>query len=395
MRICIISPFVGNGSESIKFSALGSYTKRLLQILPKNNQYYVLSQKSIKPYSYKNVKVIPTWRRDNLLFVFQLLSQVFKINTKHVFLQHEVYAFGKNQYLFPYLTIFLLFLLKLFGKKTIVSIHGVLPLKMLESNFIKESGVINLTLLVKAGTFVMYYFTAFFSTKVIVHNKKLKEYLVNDYKVNRDKIEVIPHPLYKFGNPQIDSKVFKRITKNYKYIFLYFGFLSMYKSLDILIEGFKKANLDKVKACLLIAGGVPKRLKSDKNYTKYIEKYKRSTKGYPIIWDTRFIKDSELETYFKKSSALLLPYKYLVSTSGPLTFAINSNLCVLASTSFTSVVQKDLIFGKSSNDLALSVGKFIKSAGYRSKNKKAVSKQKKLWSDKNIEKSYTKLFNLL
>lgn len=395
MKIVIISPFVKKDSDSIKFSALGSYTKKLVEVLPKENQYYILCQKSINSYSYKNVKVTPTWGRGSLLFVFQILRQVLIVKPKYIFLQHEVYAFGKNQYIFPYLTILLLFFLRILGKKTIVSIHGVLPLKMLESNFIKESGVINLTSIVKLGTFVMYYFTAFFSTKVIVHNKKLKEYLVNDYKVSRDKIVVIPHPLYTYSKPQLESKVFKKITKGYKYIFLYFGFLSMYKSLDLLIEGFKKANLGKHKACLLIAGSIPKRLKNDTKYKQYIKRYKSSTKGYSIIWDTRFINDNELKTYFTRSSALILPYKYLVSASGPLTFAINSNLCVLASKSFNDVIQDDLIFGSSSTDLAKYIESFLQSSIKREKNKKAILRQKSLWSDNTLKKYYSSLFSAL
>jgi|GEM_PF-4327999 len=395
MNVIVISPFCPKDRKSVEFSALATYTKKLLQLLPSENIYKVLSQNSINSYSYKNVEVLPTWSRNNVFFVFQIIKQAFSVKSKAVFLEHEVYAFGKNQYVFPYLTILLILLLKIIGKKVVVSVHGVVPLKMLNSNFIKDSGVVNLSFLIKLGMFVMYYFTCLFASQVLVHNKKLKEYLVKDYMVSSKKIHVIPHPLYNFSKPQKISKQFKKLTKGYKYIFLYFGFLSMYKSLNILIDGFKLAKLNKKPTCLLIAGGVPKRLRNEGKYLKYIKKYKDSTKNFDIFWDTRFIKDSELKTYFTKSSCLIIPYKYLVSASGPLTLAVNSALPVLASSAFKGIIAKDLIFGKTSTELARAVEKYVNDRAFRDKVTKSVIYQKQLWSDEHIKLSYQKLFDSL
>jgi glycosyltransferase involved in cell wall biosynthesis len=390
--IAFLTPFPNKSKNEVGFSALGLYTKTLLDIFDKNKvgEFCVLSQNSVKPYKYKNISIYPTWKRNSLFFFVQVIRQVKKLKVKKVHLQHEVYAFGTNQYLTPYLIILMIFLLRILGVQVTTTIHGVLPKDMFKKDFIKSAGVSGGSTLVKVGVFIVYFFTCFFSSKVVVHSNPLKQTLVYDYHAKTTKIAVIPHPLYKFSQNSVVSTIYNNLTKDYKYVFLYFGYLSMYKSLDILVKSTKHLNLKKHKALILVAGSVPNRLKSDENYKKYIKKFKDQSKGSSIVWDTRFIPDNEVEHYFKKCSALLLPYQFLVSASGPLSLALQAKTSVLASDSFKNILGDT--FGKTPKHLAKAIEKFILNSSYRTSLAKSTQNLASSRSDVKIAKLYKKLY---
>ncbi|TAH59143.1 MAG: glycosyltransferase, partial [Gottschalkiaceae bacterium] len=325
-----------------------------------------------------------------------IISEVIRLNLKIVHIQHEVFVFGKKQHIYPYLCIVMIAILRLLGVKVVCTIHGVVSARNVSEDFSKSNKVIAPLFLIKLGLSFMYKLTCAFSNAVIVHNEKLSNVLQEEYLVKKDKVYVVPHPLYKYTSLGKKPSVFKSLPVGKKTV-LFFGFLAPYKGLDTLIDS---AISDEVKkdenVVFLVVGSTPRRYTDDDSYISWLNELKNLSLGNKnIIWVHDYIPDEEVGDYFKNSDLIVIPYNEAMSASGPLSIAIYYEKPVLVSKPFSGVVQEDLIYGSNAGDLGKSVLEFFSDSNYNSVIQEAVSLQKGLWSDEviiaNMEKIYKNL----
>lgn len=121
---------------------------------------------------------------------------------------------------------------------------------------------------------------------VLIRNQKYKEDVVKLYGV--DKNNIITMPLWRFYPP-------KQIDTSCDY-FLFFGRIRKYKGLDNMIKIAKSS--PEVK--FLIVGSSDEESKSE---VKILEQLSN------VIVDDREVSDEEMEMYFKKAKAILIPYQ--------------------------------------------------------------------------------------
>ncbi len=113
------------------------------------------------------------------------------------------------------------------------------------------------------------------------------------------KVSIIPHPNY-IKNYNVGDK-----KKNYEIpddatVFLFFGTISAYKNIEMLIDVFNNENIDE-NAYLLIVGG-----SGDNQYVEDI--LKRVGNNPRIITDFRYIPDEEISAVYGAADIVILPY---------------------------------------------------------------------------------------
>ncbi|WP_165364212.1 glycosyltransferase [Sporolactobacillus sp. THM19-2] len=150
------------------------------------------------------------------------------------------------------------------------------------------------------------------SYKIIVLGKGLRFEVFKNFKVNQDKIVVIPHGHYK--------DAYKKTGKNIRtelgipannYVFGFIGQISPYKGIDKLIDAFIK--IPDNNTHLIIAG----RISPDFN-----ESFFDQIKCSRIHLELRFIDDKEIADFLNAFDSVVLPYNQ-VATSGSAILAIS------------------------------------------------------------------------
>ncbi len=296
-----------------------NYTANLVRGLQElREDIYVYTDKNKKNLKVcKNVKLVYD---KNLKYIFQIFWQALKDRPNLIHIQHEINMYGGllTALLFPLLVL----LLRLLKVKVIVTVHGVPPLKIIDSDFLSTFSFPPnkfLSFIVKSVFRLIFSSINLFSNKIIVHSEILKKTMVKDYFGRYNKIVVIRHGLYE----NLPNKIHKinswwlKKLKNKKYV-LYFGYVVKRKGLELLINIWKK---NKLSLPLVIAGGTLK------GYEDYLD-YLKSISPKNIIF-TSFINFDEINYLFSNAYFVVLPAKYSISASGPLSLALSYKKCVV------------------------------------------------------------------
>lgn len=160
------------------------------------------------------------------------------------------------------------------------------------------------------------------------HIKKVSEHL----KVNSKKIIIIPQGPYVYKE-NININIYERYQiQRDKKILLFFGNIRNGKGIIKFIESF--SNILNNKYVLLIAGKT-----NDLQFERAINKYINNN----IIFVNRFIPDEEVNSYFKSSNRIVLPYENTLN-SGVLLLARTYGIPILANENFINYkIDNDII----------------------------------------------------
>lgn len=181
--------------------------------------------------------------------------------------------------------------LRLMGTRLVFTAHDVLPLAK--------------------GSFD--YFTNHIiyrsSSALIVHSEFLKKDLHQKFKIDEEKIFVVPHGHCDQYLPSEDvskSEARKKFRlKEKDHVLLFFGYIKKYKGLDILLKAFEIA-AEQDEDLRLIIAGVPANDYLDREYRQLIAANRFKER---IIAHLEFIKDSDLPHYLIASDVVVLPYR--------------------------------------------------------------------------------------
>jgi D-inositol-3-phosphate glycosyltransferase len=167
------------------------------------------------------------------------------------------------------------------------------------------------------------------SDHIFVHTNGMKNELVVDFRVPKDKVTVIPFGINNtVPNSRLSAAEAKRqlgVDEGDKTM-LFFGNIAPYKGLEYLISAFSPL-LSKDRSYRLIIVG---RLKGSENYWKQIQRaITRSGIHDRIIQRIEYIPDELTELYFKAADVLILPYAH-VFQSGVLFLGYSFGLPAIA-----------------------------------------------------------------
>lgn len=356
MKIAYVSTYSEENEKHSESGGVASYSKNLVESIPlrPEDEIFILCDKtknrreiSVK----KNINVIRCFDK-NPKFFFQISSEIKKIKPDVVHIQQELALFGNI--FTSYFLQWLIFLLR--KHKIIVTLHGVVSLKKINKNFIRENYSNLPAWLVKTGFYIIYKPLCVWSDKIIVHEEYFKNILMEEYDADKNKIEVIFHGIEDLKPmDKKDACSELGLNKN-KDIILFMGYLTGYKGIDLLIEGFSEYCKINKNAFLIIGAGKHPKLKNNAEYQKEYERIKNKAEN--LIpknmhnW-TGFIEEKKIPFYYSASDVSVYPYTIAMSTSGPMAIAVGYKKLFLASISFDKVINdKKILFRETPNDLA-------------------------------------------
>jgi len=152
--------------------------------------------------------------------------------------------------------------------------------------------------------------------QIIIHSKFQKNHIDEIY---HNKIVWINHHNYcsilEYQSKQLNSEGI-----------LFFGSVSPYKGIEDAIVAYNSISSENIIKPFKIIG---------KSYSKEYEKEIRELIGNNknIIFENRYVEDSELEQLVKNSKAIILPYKQ-ITNSGSLIYSLSCNTQVIIKDSF-------------------------------------------------------------
>lgn len=362
MKLIIISTYPEKGKKHAYAGGVASYTKNLATniLIHKEDEIYILCNKlngKSESYLEDNINIIRCFDKNPKFFI-QLLKEITKIKPDAIHFQQELSLFGGIAT--AYLLQWLLFFLR--KHNLIITLHGVVSLKSINKDFIKENNSNLPVWLTKIAFYIIYKPLCIWPRKIIVHEEYFKNILIDEYKVKKDKIEVIYHGVENLKCIPRDSACEMLNIDSNKDICLFMGYLTGYKGIDLLIEGFAEYCKINKNAFLLIGAGEHPKLKNDRDYLK---EYKRlEDKAKNLISENQycwagFIEEADIVNYYSACDVLVFPYTTAMSFSGPAALAIGYEKPFLASDVFSEILSEKLIFKRTAIDLSEKLKEFF------------------------------------
>ena len=166
-------------------------------------------------------------------------------------------------------------------------------------------------------------------SSIIVHSQYIKNKLINRFKIDPQKVMIVPH-----GNfdhyvpeetiPQKQARSTLGLNQEDK-VLLFFGYIREYKGVDLLLDAFKICSQQDEQLKLVIAG---------KPFSQELEdRYKKMIADIPskdaIFFDANYIPFEKVPLYFSAADVIILPYKD-IDHSGIIYLAYSFGLPIIA-----------------------------------------------------------------
>jgi D-inositol-3-phosphate glycosyltransferase len=165
---------------------------------------------------------------------------------------------------------------------------------------------------------------------IFVHTQKMKDQLVERFGAREERITVIPFGTYDMV-PQSSltpagAKQRLGLCESDRTI-LFFGRITPYKGIDLLVDAFARVALQDQNYRLVIAGEPMK--EGEQQWQQVQRAIEQSGMQEQVVQHARFIGDNEIELFFKGADVLVLPYTQIFQ-SGVLFMAYSFGLPVIA-----------------------------------------------------------------
>lgn len=325
--VVVIASFPGRTDRSVRqIDAVASYTDHFARSFRKEldkdgRKLVIFAQKMSGEetwYEERSMLVVRAWDKGSPLALLQIVAALqFFRNIGAVLVQFEFHQFGGNvtTALFPAF----LGALRLLGKHVTLTLHQVVE------DITTLSGHVNLTkgsqraLLFNAALRGFYLAVSRVAHTIVVHNAYLATRLSR--MTGRADAIVIPH-----GLGAIKGRMSRRRARSLlgfgpkDRVILSFGFLTWYKGSDWLVKQVTRLKHSKVK--LIMAGGESPNLADKPHYRAFITNLKETARDNPRVRITGFVEDRDIALYFAAADLVVLPYRALMSSSGPLAMTI-------------------------------------------------------------------------
>lgn len=215
------------------------------------------------------------------------------------------------------------------GHACVVTVHGVVDLASVDRGFVGANGSRVPPRVARTALRRLIGGAASAGDAVIVHEDALADRLAGQYGISSERIRVIPLPapdVTPVSRHESRARLgFRRPTA------LFFGFVTGYKGLPLLFDGWERYRAAGGEAELVVAGGRHPRLAGDPSYEReYGAAMRRAATIGGVRWQG-YVADDDVADYLSAVDALVLPYRDGLAASGPMTFALAYGVPVLAS----------------------------------------------------------------
>jgi len=273
--------------------------------------------------SLPNLHVEYSWSPDSVLYPLHLVKEAVKSGARIVHFQHEYWLYGRG----PRQALFLLTLalLKICGRRIVVTLHGLLLPSALATSYKTYHTTMIPPLLTKILAKAFINTLSLLTDVIIVHLKIMKLTLVREYRVNGDKVTVIPHGVLKF--PQ------KAVTWDKPRNLLIFGSIRPDKGIEHVIKAFEELASEHPDVQLVIAGSYNPLISPESR--GYLSKLLRIILRSPHRARIRLrlnVPSQEIPNLYRCAHIVILNYldDSILAASGPLSLALATLKPVIA-----------------------------------------------------------------
>lgn len=181
--------------------------------------------------------------------------------------------------------------------------------------------------------------------QIFVHTGKMKSELCREFNVREDAVTVIRYPINNAvpntGLTSVEARNRLGLGVDERVI-LFFGKIRPYKGIEQLIAAFSQISADVSVNYRMIIAGEPN--KGAQEYLRTLQQAINVTCGHDqVTLRFQFIRDEDLELYFKGADVLVLPYREIFQ-SGVLFLAYSFGLPVVATD--VGSFREDIVEGK-------------------------------------------------
>ena len=391
--IAIVSPY-GKHSQPLTSKAdtgLNWYTSELaFELSALANVQIIAPFSDGRCWRDGDVEVIEAFKRGSRLAAFQIMVAALKSATRTIGVQHELFAFGG-----PVSAVTLpiaLRLLRLFGRRIVTTIHGVVPLPSITREFVRNNGSRLSPTIARLGWRRLVRSVCSSSMLVVVHDEVLRRLLIEQYGV-KQRIELVPLGVGSAPLPDRNERLLARrflgIPANAE-VLTFFGYFAGYKGLEPLLRAAPLLLEQRPNLYLVLAGDVPDRLAASSPLGKQAATL---ASAHTRVQYLGFVPEQEIRPVFAATDALILPYTTVISASGPLALAGAHGTPVLVSHLFPGVGGQPFTFNPNVEGISSAVQSFFDSAGVREASREYVLRLREECSWHSVAKRMLALYN--
>jgi glycosyltransferase involved in cell wall biosynthesis len=318
-KLVVITSYPTNGSIFGKnISGLASFAKNTVNSIKDDYDITVLAETHNDEDNYEEngVSVKRIWKKNSKLISFKLLSEILKFNkleTK-VIVEFELATFGSN-FTTGLTAIFFLFA-RMFGYNVTTVMHQVITdVNTLSTHLGLKEGSMKTSVI----NFLLNNLTRFIvrnSNKVIVLDEIHKENLAKI--TSLENVYVIAHGV------EVKELTVKA-TPHSSINLYYFGHITWYKGADWLIKSYlefaKQFPEESKRINIQLGGGMSPTQRDNPSYIQYYNDLIELAKRSVSIEITGYVEENDIEKLFANADIQILPYRALMSSSGPLSHA--------------------------------------------------------------------------
>jgi len=344
--------------------AISWYTANLLSALPTDDlDYEVYANKlpgqASSCRTSEHINITRCWT-PGVFSMFQVAGQIAKSRPQLIHVQHEIFQFGKG--VSAILPPLLFLVLKATGISTVVTLHAVPPLAKVDRSFMRSYGMRIPPFLVRNAVWSVMWSIVCLANRVIVHTEDFVQVLAKEYHLSRhmQKMTVIPLGI-EVKDDRIDSREAKtRLGLHDKRVILFFGYLTGYKGLELLIDSMGPLERTHDNLALIIAGDDTPGLRAAGRQSYSGRLKQRAQAVSSNIHFTGFVEENDVALYFAAADLVVLPYTVGLSSSASLAMAVAHERPCIASTAMASTIDLDVaLFEPTVQSLVEKVGRFL------------------------------------
>lgn len=318
-------------------NAIASYAKRTLYDLAKGRKVVILAQKTGRRKTLQESDTLfihRVWTYNPFSMLSVLLLAIQYYNVREVLIQFEFTMFGGPASIAA--VIMVIAALRLMRRNVYLEQHEVVrDITAIEDHVAIRGGFKQRT---ANAMFTLFYRTVgLLTTKVIVLEEGLKNRLTDV--VNPAKITVIPHVAHYEHTMKREKALEGLPFGEQDFVVMAFGFMNWYKGSDWIMQAFSKTYSAGLK--LLMAGGKSPTMKSQRHYGPFYSRIRQLLKKSPNIYMTGYVPETEIKRYFSAADLVVLPYRYFMSASGPLSRALSYRKPVIMSAALVDYAKNE------------------------------------------------------
>lgn len=344
------------GARHAASGGVASYTKNLVENIPFQGRVTVLCDVLDMPCEYTEgrVRVRRVFRR-GAFSVVTLFRALWSEKADVVHFQQELHLYGG-----PFSALLLQFLI-LFVRlrsKVVVTLHGVVDLQKVDASFVRENNSALPAWIVRTAMRLIYVPLGWYAHHLVVHEALFKNILVTQYFQSPQKVSVIQHGVEMRERVHREYAREKTRLPHDAFVVLFMGYLTGYKGIDTLIEGFGLFAKEHPHVFLVIGAGKHPKLHNDpqycNEYKRLEEKAAQHISSDAYTW-RGFIEEEDIAHYYSAADVAVYPYTIQMSSSGPMALSIAFSNPFLVSTAFASIADPRAVFGSTPSELARSL----------------------------------------